>query len=166
MVALRRRPPSPAIDFRERRCVRFLQAFPLGSTSVRRFMLSLLPNKSLALVISAFASLLLATWSGGVSCGGVVGESTVVIAPEVQDYLESRHDDSTRDLTHVAANELPASTARACRPKTVAIGFESDILPHWAGVCSQLSRLPSRERQRSTGLAWVSLHRRNVRLEI
>lgn len=166
MVAQRRSPPSPAIDFREPRCVRFRQAFTLGSTSVRRFMLPLSPNKTLALVFSAFASLLLATWSGGVSGGGVVGESTVVIAAEIQDYLEPRHDNSTRDLTHVAANELPASTARACRPKTVAFGFESDILPHWAGVCSQLSRLPSRERQRSTGLAWVSLHRRNVRLEI
>jgi hypothetical protein len=129
-------------------------------------MLPLPPNRSLVLVISAFASLLLAVWGGGFSGGGAVGESTVVIAAEFQDQLEPRHGDSTRDLTHVASSELPASTARACRPKTVAFGFESDILPHWAGACSQLSRLPSRERQRSTGLAWVSLHRRNVRLEI
>lgn len=130
-------------------------------------MRSLPPIRSLTLLISAFASLLLAIGSGGVfDESQVVGEPSVVIAAEAQEQLEPRHDDSTRDLTHVAVSELPASAARGCRPKTVAIGFESRLLPHWSGVGSQLSRLPGRDRQRSTGLAWVSLQRRNVRLEI
>lgn len=131
-----------------------------------RFMVP--PKNSLAAVISLVTGLLLAAWCGGFVAvsDGVVDAPTAVCGAEFQDHLEQGHDDSTRDLSHVAIRELPASNNRACRSKTVASGCESSILSHWAGQDRHLSRLPNRERQRNTGLAWVSLQRRHVRLEI
>jgi hypothetical protein len=133
---------------------------------MRRFMVP--PKNSLAAVISLVTLLLMAVGYGCfvAGCMGAVSDSTSVNAAEAQDHLEQGEDDAARDLTHVAIRDLSASTTRACRSKTVTIGCESSILPHWAGVDRHLSRLPSRERQRNTGLAWVSLQRRHVRLEI
>jgi len=133
---------------------------------MRRFMVP--PKNSLAAVISLVTLLLLAVGFGGfvAGCDGAVDDSASVNAADIQEYLEPGEDDAARDLTHVVIRDLPASTTRACRSKTVTIGCESSILPHWAGLDRHLSRLPSRERQRNTGLAWVSLQRRHVRLEI
>lgn len=126
------------------------------------------PKNSLAAVISLVTLLLLAIGCGGfvVGCEGAFDDSASVNAADIQEHLEQGEDDAARDLTHVVIRDLPASTTRACRSKTVSIGCESSILPHWADVDRHLSRLPSRERQRNTGLAWVSLQRRHVRLEI
>lgn len=133
---------------------------------MRRFMVP--PKYSLSAVISLVTGLLLAAWCGGfvLSWDSAVEERTSVQAAEFSDHLEPGHDDSTRDLSHVALRELTASNTRTCRSKTSASGCDSSILPHWAGLDRHLSRLPNRESQRNTGLAWVSLQRRHVRLEI